>query len=193
MARPSALSMLLDAHRLAVAGALVGVWRTSAELAAHTGLDPRRVLGAIADLRLVDLVEADGDRYTLPPDRLRRAAGEVAEAELPMDPSIGFGMTDDERDVLVRFFQGRTLVEIPVNRAKRLVVLERLSLEFDVGRRYREPEVVEVLRAFHPDHAALRRHLVDEGFLDRRQGEYWRSGGRVPLDGTARADGSGNR
>ncbi|CAN5920546.1 hypothetical protein BH23ACT10_BH23ACT10_05690 [soil metagenome] len=45
--------------------------------------------------------------------------------------------------------------------------------------RYGEPEVNELLRRFHDDHATLRRALVDEGFLDRSGGEYWRAGGRV--------------
>lgn len=31
----------------------------------------------------------------------------------------------------------------------------------------------------HDDFAALRRYLVDEGFLARRDGYYWRSGGTV--------------
>ena len=35
------------------------------------------------------------------------------------------------------------------------------------------------LRPFHPDVAALRRYLVEEGFLDRGDGLYWRSGGTV--------------
>ncbi|MCW2567621.1 MAG: putative regulator, ArsR family, partial [Mycobacterium sp.] len=47
--------------------------------------------------------------------------------------------------------------------------------------RYAEAEVNVVLRAWHPDHAALRRYLVDEGFLGRERGEYWRTGGRVEL------------
>lgn len=97
-----------------------------------------------------------------------------------MDPSIGYGMTDDERLVLSRFFQARTLVKIPTARAKRLIVLERLALEFELGRRYPEAAVNDILRPFHSDVAALRRSLVDEGFLDRDHGEYWRSGGRVP-------------
>jgi len=33
----------------------------------------------------------------------------------------------------------------------------------------------------HPDHAALRRYLVDEGFLERAGGIYWRTGGTVEL------------
>lgn len=41
-------------------------------------------------------------------------------------------------------------------------------------RRVRAP-----LRAFHPDHAALRRYLVEDDFLSRESGSYWRSGGTV--------------
>ena len=29
--------------------------------------------------------------------------------------------------------------------------------------------------------AILRRHMVDEGFLSRADGSYWRSGGRVEV------------
>jgi hypothetical protein len=59
------------------------------------------------------------------------------------------------------------------------VVLDRLSQEFDVGVRYPERQVNATLRRFHPDVAALRRYLVDEGFLDREASVYWRAGGRV--------------
>ena len=98
-----------------------------------------------------------------------------------MDPFIGYGMDEDERRVLSRFFVGRTLSRIPSGHSKRLVVLERLALEFDIGRHYAEPDVNDILRAFHPDVAALRRYLVDEGLLDRADGIYWRSGGRTEI------------
>jgi hypothetical protein len=35
------------------------------------------------------------------------------------------------------------------------------------------------LGALHADYAALRRYLVDEEFLSRSGGLYWRSGGTV--------------
>ncbi len=69
------------------------------------------------------------------------------------------------------------LVRIPAKRSKRLVVLDRLAQELEPGEVYPETEVNARMRAFHDDVAALRRHLVDEGFLDRRDGWYWRSGG----------------
>ncbi len=179
--RTSILSALLDPNRLQLAGALVDAPATSAELATRTGLDPATVLAGLADLRAHGVVEADGETYVLPSGTLRGLAREFADDPLPMDPAIGFGMTDDERAVLVRYFEGRSLTEVPSSRAKRLVVLERLALEFDVGRRYSEPEINDILRTFSPDVAALRRHLIDEGLLDRGEGAYWRSGGRVDL------------
>lgn len=181
---PGALAALLDPRRLAVAGSIVARERTVDEVAEHTGLDRSAVVHAIGALRQVGLVETDGRVYVLPAQRLRVLASHVSDEATPMDPVIGFGMTDAERAVLERFFSGRTLDQVPTDRTKRLVVLERIALEFDVGRHYRESEVDDVLRAFHLDVATLRRHLVDEGLLSRARvdGEtrYWRSGGRVP-------------
>lgn len=177
------LTTLLDPDRLAVAGALAVRPMTSDELVEHTGRNLRTVLTAIGDLRGLGIVGVQGDRYLLDIPALRRAARDAADVEIPMDPAIGFGMTDDERVVLGRYFSGRVLVSIPSQRSKRRVVLQRLALEFDVGRRYVEREVNDVLGAFHPDWSSLRRGLVEEGFLDRepRGGGnlYWRSGGRV--------------
>ena len=68
---------------------------------------------------------------------------------------------------------------IPTKRTKRLVVLDHLAQSFEPGRRYPEPEVNAALERFHPDYAALRRYLVDEQFLSREDGVYWRSGGTV--------------
>lgn len=178
MTLASAFSALLDPDRLMVAGALVGSERTTAELQARTGLKEREVLRAVGALRQAGLVEAVDGGYTLPISKLQELASESSVTAPPMDPYIGFGMTDEERHVLSRFFQGRTLLEVPAARAKRLVVLERLALEFDLGQRYSEARVNEVLRGFHVDYVALRRYLVDEGLLDREAGEYWRSGGR---------------
>ena len=52
---------------------------------------------------------------------------------------------------------------------------------FEPGVRYPEREVNALLAVWHADVAALRRYLVDEGFLTREAGVYWRSGGRVDV------------
>ncbi len=70
---------------------------------------------------------------------------------------------------------------IPSKHAKLLVVLDHLAQSFEPGQRYREAEVNEILQRFHPDHAALRRYLVENDFLAREEGVYWRSGGTVEV------------
>ncbi|HWL42672.1 MAG TPA: DUF2087 domain-containing protein [Ilumatobacter sp.] len=183
MRLPDAFSLLVDPDRLAVAGALAARSLTADGLVEHTGRDRRTVLTALGDLRQAGLVGVDADTYSLDVAALRALARQAAEVDVPMDPTIGYGMTDDERAVLERFFSGRVLTEFPQSRPKQQVVLQRLALEFDVGRHYTEAEVNDVLHEFHTDWSTLRRHLVDEQLLDRehRDGQtvYWRSGGRV--------------
>lgn len=70
---------------------------------------------------------------------------------------------------------------MPTQWSKRRVLLEHVAQVFEPGVRYREEEVNVLLRAFHSDHVTLRRYLVDEGFLARDHGEYWRSGGTVDV------------
>jgi hypothetical protein len=80
-----------------------------------------------------------------------------------------------------RWFCDGHLVAIPARRGKRIPILNRLAQEFEIGVRYSECEVNDALRAFHADTAALRRYLIDEGFMTRTAGgaAYWRCGGDV--------------
>lgn len=88
-------------------------------------------------------------------------------------------MTDER--VLATFVKDGRLVLMPTKRRKRLVVLDFLSQQFEPGRTYTEAEVSAVLESFHGDYAALRRYLVDEGFLARDANVYWRTGGTFPV------------
>ncbi len=89
-------------------------------------------------------------------------------------------MTDQR--VLSHFLgsDGR-LHTIPSKHAKLLVVLDHLAQSFEPGQRYEESEVNLVLRGFHDDYAALRRYLVENDFLTRDAGVYWRSGGEFEV------------
>ena len=172
------LKLLLEPERLAVVG-LVALGPVAAErLCAETGQPRRAVLATLAPLLQAGVIEETSDGYHVVPDALRQLARALPQPE-PPDRLVFAGMTEQEGTVLARFFRGEQLVEIPAARAKRRVVLERIALDFEPGRHYEEAEVNKLLQRYHPDYAALRRHLVDEGFLDRERGRYWRAGGRV--------------
>jgi hypothetical protein len=83
----------------------------------------------------------------------------------------------EERVLRAFLAEDGSLAQIPSKHAKLLVVLDHLAQSFEPGRRYEETEVNQVLRGFHPDYAALRRYLVENSFLTREAGVYWRSGG----------------
>ena len=83
----------------------------------------------------------------------------------------------DERTLSHFLTDDGRLHTIPTKHAKLLVVLDHLAQSFEPGRVYPESEVNDVLHRFHPDHAALRRYLVEDGFLTREDAVYWRSGG----------------
>ena len=72
---------------------------------------------------------------------------------------------------------GGRLHTIPTKHSKLLVVLDHLAQRFEPGLKYPEAQVNEILGEFHADYAALRRYLVEHGFLDRADNVYWRSGG----------------
>jgi hypothetical protein len=72
------------------------------------------------------------------------------------------------------FVRDGRLTSLPGRRAMVLAACAFLAERFAPGRRYPEAEVNEVLAGDAPDHATLRRLLVDEGFLQREAGVYWR-------------------
>jgi hypothetical protein len=84
------------------------------------------------------------------------------------------------RDPRLRVFLGKGGIEtIPAKQSRRRLLLDQIAQAFEPGVRYPERRVSLFLGALHPDYASLRRYLVDEEFLTRSEGQYWRSGGTV--------------
>ena len=172
---------LADPERLSVAGALAVQPATASELAAALRLRADRVRRHLGKLTKAGLVSVDRDRrtYRYQPETLRQAAQSMSPSR---DAGLALGAVHEEEEgVLRRYFRGGRLREIPAKRSKRLIILSRLALEFEVGVRYSEKQINQTLKRFHNDHAALRRYLVDEDFLSRERGEYWRTGGPVDV------------
>jgi len=84
--------------------------------------------------------------------------------------------------VLRVFLRDGRLTAIPARAAKRRIILEYLVCAFEPGVQFAEREIDAVLRAFYEtDWVTLRRLMIDEGLLDRRNGRYWRTGGPVDV------------
>ena len=67
-----------------------------------------------------------------------------------------------------------TLISIPAKSAKRLAVLYRISQELSPTTRYPEKELNAIIAKFHDDTAAIRRHMIEYGILERNgESVYW--------------------
>jgi hypothetical protein len=171
--------LCLDPIRLAALGRAAEGEVTADGLAESFDLKRRDALAVIGVLRAAGLVD---ERGRLERSMLRSVALTLPGEIEPSQEILEGDWSPEEVRILRTFFSGSRLTEIPTNRAKRRVVLERCAQEFEPGGRYTEMDVSHRLEAFHPDYAALRRYLVDEGILSRADGIYWRTGGRFPLD-----------
>jgi hypothetical protein len=176
------LGLLADDDRLRVVAALALAGRalSTAEAAAGAGIDLRRAAKALNRLVGAAVADQDGDAYRLRPEVFREALDSLGRPE-PSE-AVDFGLGADADKVLRVFVREGRLTQIPAVHGKRLVVLDWLARLFEPGRAYPEKEVNELISAVHPDYAALRRYLVDDEFLHRRDGFYWRAGGTFEVD-----------
>jgi len=190
------LGLLADDDRLRTVAALVlGSGPASvSEVVAATGLDLRRAAKALTRLAGAGLVDQDGDSYLLRPERFREALESLNRSEETADEAPNSGRGPDAGElylpppgtqaarILRIFVRDGKLVQIPAVHSKRMVVLDWLANMFEPGQAYAEKDVNERLSAVHPDYASLRRYLVDDEFLHRRDGFYWRAGGTFEVD-----------
>ena len=82
-----------------------------------------------------------------------------------------YGAEQKERDkVLNTYFKNGLEGEIsiiPSKEKKKIIVLQHIVKRFEIGKKYSEKEVNEILKTVHADFVSLRRHLIEYGFMDR--------------------------
>ena len=173
------IRIVADPLRLSLLGRAAEGALDLEEVSTVHGVPKRKVAEAVGRLRAAGLIDDD---LRLRHESLRSIAAKLPTAEEAAAVITEGPWAEEEKRMLERFFTGTRLKEIPTSTKKRLLVLERLALEFEPGLRYQEQDVNFTLQLFHPDYAALRRYLVDAGMLTRAEGVYWRTGGRYPTE-----------
>ncbi len=172
--------LLADGDRRSVFAALVLGSSTLDDVMRATGLDAKSAGRSLARFVETGLVErGDDGAHLLLAQAFSLAARAAAPSADTSDDAANDAADPESAKVLRAFVRDGRLTSIPTARSKRLVVLDVLAQEFEPGQRYSEPMVNLMLGKWHADTAALRRYLVDEGFLDRESGVYWRVGGTV--------------
>lgn len=169
---------LADASRLRVVASLMESPKYVELLAERLELSPSTVSFHLKKLEEVGLVTKEKDQYyiiyalnkslfEMPLSAWFEAAGAVTDEESAREAAY-------RQKIIETFFKFNKLKSIPVQRKKRLVVLEHLVQVFDPEKRYTEKEVNLMIADFHDDFATLRRELINERLMARENSVYWR-------------------
>lgn len=167
--------ILLDENRLGILGFLANRPASVSEIARAIDMNEKMVSRQLAKLTEARLVHIDrnDDRSVY---RLDVAFLHAVKKEFFASDPADAAVTQNQDDkILNSFLDGERLLEIPAKHTKRLVVLEWLADKFETGIEYPERTVNELLQRHHPDHAYLRRLLVDHGLMERERGIYRRT------------------
>ena len=174
------VGLLAEPDRLRVFAAVALGATTADAVAEAAGVDRRAAVVALERLAGAGVVvEGESGGLTVAVDRFKDAARAFSEQRRATEQKHDdFGEVDPDAAVVLRnFVRSGRLTQIPSSHSKRLVVLDWLAAKFEPGNIYPEEQVNLILGMFHSDVAALRRYLVDEGFMERRDRFYWRAGG----------------
>lgn len=167
------LKAVLDETRLRILSMLAAAGGASREeIRRRLDLTPQALARHLSMLEKLGIVRGEGDVCS--------ADFKAIEALKKTAFARAAGPDEDEREsspeesLLKRFLAGDRIRQIPSKQSHRLVLLEWLAGKFEPGTRYPEREVNVIIHNHHPDHASLRRALVDHKLMERKDGVYWR-------------------
>lgn len=168
--------LFLDEERLKILGSVAHQAATVQGLSHALDLKEKLVSRHVTKLVEAGLVRAYGKDnqtwYELNLDYLHGLKKEMVALE-----GVTPAAPEDENEagkVLRSYLEGERLTQIPAKHTKRMVILAWLAEKFEMGAKYPEKTINEMLKQYHPDCATLRRALVDHGFMQRAEGIYWR-------------------
>lgn len=154
--------------------------RHGEELALILALNPATVSHHLTLLTNAGLLSSEKDQYyqtySLVTTPLKKTLAELVfmpQTDLP-------GRVEEDayrKKVLDTFMRHGRLVKIPAQLKKRQVVLEKIAEAFEPDQLYPEREVNIILLDFNDDVATLRRGLVENGLLTRKDNIYQRKTG----------------
>jgi DNA-binding HxlR family transcriptional regulator len=172
---------LADANRLKIVGLLAQQPYSVEELAALLNLKPSTVSHHLAKLAQIGLVSAKTESY-YNVYQLDEKALQSKSRDLFSQENLAASVVDvdadayDNKVIKDYVLKDGGLKTIPAQRKKLEAVLRYVVKAFEVGKRYSEKKVNEILSRYHEDTASLRRELVGYGLMKREGGggNYWR-------------------
>ncbi len=76
------------------------------------------------------------------------------------------------KKVLKAFFKKGKLTKLPVQKKKKMIVLDEFIKKFEAGKEYAEKQVDDIINRTFEDHCAIRRLMIEEGIMCRDKQIY---------------------
>lgn len=169
---------MADDNRIKIVGLLAHQPYSVEELAAILGVTSATISHHLQKLSQAELVTAQARQYynvySLRVDHLRHVAEQLLNQDAIRETAPLRDLDRYADQVREKFIVRGRIVALPSQLKKREVVLQHLANQFEMGKRYSEKRVNEILRSFHADYANLRRELVRTKLLTQEHGKYWR-------------------
>ena len=172
---------LADSNRLKIVGLLAEKSYSVEELAELLQLKPSTVSHHLSRLAEAGLVQARSESYYNVYQLDQSVLQEKARTMFTQNElsNVAAEVDVDAYDKkVIRDYTRRdgTLKTLPSQRKKLEAILRYVAQAFELGKRYSEKQVNDILSGYHDDTATLRRELVGYGLMQREGGggEYWR-------------------
>lgn len=173
---------LADSNRLKIVGLLAEKKYSVEELAALLKLKPSTVSHHLSKLSEAGLVSSHAESY-YSVYQLDRKVLEEKSRNIFSNEELSTVASEVDVDAydskVVKDFTKRdgSLKTIPAQQKKLEAILRHVVKSFNVGKKYTEKRVNEILSQYHEDTATLRRELIGYGLMEREGGggEYWRT------------------
>jgi DNA-binding HxlR family transcriptional regulator len=164
--------------RLKIIGYLANGERSVGELAQLLDLKEPTISHHLAELKSLGLVSVRAEGTTRI-YQLNTKALESISKDIFAQPNLAAlvkpsEMTEEER-ILRNWVKNGKIIDIPAQEKKKQIILRWLAGQIDPERRWTEREFSDWLSQFNEDYAFLRRYLVDNGYMVREKGIYWRT------------------
>ena len=170
--------VLGNESRLKILGLLANEERSVGELAETLELKEPTVSHHLAMMKGSDLVtmRAEGNVrvYQLNTRFLEKMNKDIFTQENLATLIDDTAVDAWERKVLQNFLDGERIKAIPAQYKKQQAILKWMVNKFEVGVRYPEADVNEIIKRHHPDSAWFRRSFIDQKLMEREKGIYWR-------------------
>jgi predicted transcriptional regulator len=172
---------LSDANRLRIIGILAGGEHSVGEVAELLNISISTASNHLSMLAHIGLasVRPSGHYYyySLREKALHEMSSRLLKPENLPRLSQSVDVDAFERKVLQTFLdETGHITAFPAQQKKFIILLKHVAAAFEMGKRYPEKEVNEILLRFHTDTASLRRGMIEFHLMEREGGGgvYWR-------------------